>query len=71
VAEAQMRALYDAYIQAKQRCNEDTSRYTYDAVSRSVQKQVTELIARSKAKSVDFKVVIQNGKAVLKAVPKV
>lgn len=70
VAEPQMRALYDAYIEAKKRCNEDVSRLSYDAVSRSVQKQVPELLTRYKARSVEFKVVIQGGKAVLKAVPK-
>jgi len=70
VAERQLRALYDAYIEAKRRCNEDVSRLTYEAVARSVQKQVPELLAKYKATSVEFKVVIQGGKAVLKAVPR-
>lgn len=70
VGEAQMRALYDSYIAAKKSCNEDVSRLTYDAVAKSVQKQVPELLERYKAKSVEFRVVIQGGKAVLKAVPK-
>ena len=65
-----MRALYDAYVAAKKSCNEDVSRITYDAVARSVQKQLPELMTRYKAKSVEFKVAIQGGKAVLKAVPK-
>jgi hypothetical protein len=68
--DAQMRALYDAYIVAKKRCNEDVSRLTYEAVAKSVQKQVPELLAKYKAKSVEFKVVVQGGKAVLKAIPK-
>jgi hypothetical protein len=70
VGEQQMRELYDAYLAAKKSCNEDVSRLTYEAVARSVQKQVPELMARFKARSVEFKVVIQGGKAVLKAVPK-
>jgi hypothetical protein len=70
VGDEQMRALFDAYVAAKKRCNEDVSRLSYDAVSRSVQRQVPELLARFKAKTVEFKVVIQGGKAVLKAVPK-
>ena len=70
VGEQQMRALYDSYIAAKKSCNEDVSRLTYDVVARSVQKQVPELLTRYKAKSVEFRVVIQGGKAVLKAVPK-
>ncbi len=70
VGEPQLRALYDAYIEAKRRCNEDVSRLTYDAVAKSVQKQVPELLTRYKARSVEFKVVIQGGKALLKAVPR-
>ncbi|BDG03532.1 MXAN_5187 C-terminal domain-containing protein [Anaeromyxobacter oryzae] len=69
-SDPQLRALYDAYIAAKKRCNEDVSKLTYDAVARSVSKQVPELIAKYKAKSVDFKVEVRDGKAVLKAIPK-
>jgi hypothetical protein len=71
VGEAQMRALYDSYIAAKKSCNEDVSRLTYDAVAKSVQKQVPELLARFKAKSVEFRVEVKDGKAVLKAIPRV
>jgi hypothetical protein len=69
--DAQMRALYAAYIAAKKSCNEDVSRLTYDAVARSVSKQIPDIMARFKAKSVEFKVEVKAGKAVLKAVPKV
>ena len=71
VADAQMRALYDAYVTAKRRCNEDVSRLTYEAVAKSVSKQIPELMARFHARSVDFKVVIKDGKAILKAIPKI
>jgi hypothetical protein len=70
-SEAQLRALFDAYVDAKKRCNEDVSRLTYDAVARSVQKQVPELMTRFKAKRVEFRVEVKDGKAVLKAVPRV
>lgn len=70
LGEKQMRALYDAYLTAKKRCNEDTSRITFDAVARSVNKQIPELMTRFHAKAVDFKVVIKDGKAILKAVPR-
>jgi hypothetical protein len=69
--EAQMRALYDAYRAAKMTCREDVSKLSYEAVARSVAKQVPELIARFQAKSVEFRVEVKGGKAVLKAVPKV
>ncbi|HEU4384914.1 MAG TPA: MXAN_5187 C-terminal domain-containing protein [Anaeromyxobacteraceae bacterium] len=68
--DAQMRALYDAYVAAKKRCNEDTSRLSYDALKRRVEKQIPELLTQFHAKSVDFKVVIKDGQALLKAVPR-
>ncbi|ACL63376.1 conserved hypothetical protein [Anaeromyxobacter dehalogenans 2CP-1] len=69
--EARMRALYDAYISAKKQCHEDVSRLSYDVVARSVAKQVPEVMARFKAKSVDFRVEVKDGKAILKAIPRV
>jgi hypothetical protein len=71
MGEAQLRALFDAYVDAKRRCNEDVSRLTYEAVARTVTKQLPELMTRFKAKSVDFKVEVKDGRAVLKAIPKV
>jgi hypothetical protein len=68
--DAQMRALYDAYIVAKKRCNEDVSRLTFESVTKSVQKQIPDLLAKYKAKAIEFKVVVQGGKAVLKVIPK-
>ena len=70
MAEAQLRELYDAYVTAKKRCNEDTTNLTYDAVAKSVSKQIPEIMKQHKAKSVEFKVVIKDGKAKLTAVPK-
>ena len=70
-SEPQLRALYEAYVDAKKRCNEDVSRLTYEWLAKSVQKQVPELMARFKARSVDFRVEVKDGKAVLKAIPRV
>jgi hypothetical protein len=70
LAETEMRALYDQYVAAKRRCHEDVSKLSYEAVARSVAKQVPELMAKHHASSVDFKVVVKDGKAVLKAIPR-
>lgn len=59
-----------AYITAKKRCKESTVGITPEAIAQSLRKQVPALIEQHGAKSVDFKVVIKDGKAVLKAVPK-
>ena len=66
-----MRKLYDQYVAAKRSCNEDVSRISYDVVASTVSKQIPEIMTRFKAKSVEFKVEVKDGKAVLKAVPKV
>ena len=70
LADAQMRELYDAYVTAKKRCNEDTSKLTYDAVASSVAKQIPQIMKQHQARSVEFKVVIKDGRAILKAVPR-
>ncbi len=71
MTDKQMRALYDAYIGAKKKCREDVSRLSYEAVAGSVAKQIPELMKRYKARSVEFKVDVKDGRAVLKAIPKV
>jgi hypothetical protein len=71
MGETQMRALYNAYLAAKMTCREDVSKLTYEAVAKTVSKQIPELMARFKAKSVEFKVEVKEGKAILKAIPKV
>jgi len=70
LSEDKLKAVYDAYVSAKRRNKEDTSKMSYDNVAASLRKQVPELIKQHNAKSVEFKVVIKDGKAVLKAVPK-
>ncbi len=71
MSEAQLRSIYDAYVAAKKRCNEDVSRLSYEALAKTIAKQVPELLSKYGAKSVEFKVVIKDGRAVLKAVPRV
>jgi len=71
ITDQQLRALHAAYVEAKKRCNEDVSRLSYEALAKIVSKQVPELMAKYKAKTVEFKVVIKDGRAILKAVPRV
>jgi hypothetical protein len=70
-SEPQLRALFDAYVEAKRSCKEDVSRLSYESLAKSVQKQVPELMTRFKARSVDFRVEVKDGRAVLKAIPRV
>jgi hypothetical protein len=55
---------------AKKRCGEDTRSLTLDSVASTLKKQVPELMRQHNARSVEFKVVIKDGKAVLRALPK-
>lgn len=70
LSDQKIKAIYDAYVMAKKRCGEDTRNVTLDSVSATLRKQVPELMKQHSAKSVEFKVVIKDGKAVLRALPK-
>ncbi len=70
LAEPRLRAVYQAYLAAKKSCKEDVSRLSYESVADSLRKQVPELLERHGARDVEYKVVVKDGKAVLRAVPK-
>ncbi len=65
-----VKSLYDAYVTAKRRCHESTKGLTQDALGQTLRKQMTAIMNQYKCRSVEFKVVIKEGKAILKAVPK-
>jgi hypothetical protein len=64
-----MRKLYDVYMKAKKRTG-DSSNISYEALRAKLQKQIPAIKKKHGAKNVEFKVVLKNGKAVLKAIPK-
>jgi hypothetical protein len=70
LTDQKIKAIYEAYVMAKKRCGEDTRSLTLDAVASSLKKQVPELMKQHKARSVEFKVVIKDGRAVLRALPR-
>jgi hypothetical protein len=70
LSDDKLKAVYDAYVTAKRRNQEDTSKMNFETVAANLRKQVPELLKQHNAKSVEFKVVIKDGKATLKAVPK-
>ncbi len=63
-------AIYNAYVTAKRRCKENVKGLTRDALASSLKKQIPSIKKQYKCKTVEFKVVIKGGKAILKAVPK-
>jgi hypothetical protein len=70
LSDDKLRAVYDAYVTAKKRNQEDTSKMSFESVAANLRKQVPDLLKQHNAKNVEFKVVIKDGKATLKAVPK-
>jgi hypothetical protein len=71
LSENRLRSVYRAYVEAKRRCNEDTARLSFDAVVASLKKQVPELLQRHNARDVEYRVFVKDGKAILRAVPKI
>jgi hypothetical protein len=71
LSETRLRSVYRAYVEAKRRCNEDTTRLSFDAVAASLKRQVPELLDRHKVRDVEYRVFVKDGKAILRAVPKI
>jgi hypothetical protein len=69
LSDGKLRRLFDTYLVARQRTGEPTEGLTYEAIAERIRAQVPLLLQQHKAKSVEFKVVIKAGKAVLKAIP--
>jgi hypothetical protein len=70
LSDQKLRAVYDAYVTAKRRCQEDVSKLSYEQVAANLRKQVPDLVKKSGAQGVEFKIVIKDGKAILRALPK-
>ena len=69
LTEPKLRRLYQTYVNARKRCGEKVD-LRYEDMAAALRKQVPKLIKETGAKTVEFKVVIRSGKAVLKALPK-
>lgn len=70
LSEAQIRQIFDTYVVARKRTNESTAGVTFDGMAATLRKQVPQLMKKHDASAIDFKVVIKDGKAVLKAIPR-
>jgi hypothetical protein len=63
LSEERMKAIYRAYVTARKKTNEPTDSLTYAKIAMLLKKQAAE-----KTDVTDFKVVIRNGKAIIKTV---
>lgn len=69
LTEPKLRRLYQTYVGARKRCGEPAD-LRYEDMAAALRKQVPKLMKSTGAKSVEFKVVIRKGQAILKALPK-
>jgi hypothetical protein len=70
LSDSKIDAIYNAYLTAKKRCRESTNGLTRDALANSLRNQIPNILRKQNCKSVEFKVVIRNNRAILKVVPK-
>lgn len=68
--DSRLRGLYDAYVQAREKTGQPTKGITYEKMVNSINKQLPQIQKKHGSKKVEFCVVVKNGKAILKAVPK-
>ncbi len=60
--------VYDKYMQARAQCGQSTD-LGFDAVRDALKKQVRQIKANFQCESVKFRIVVEDGKAKVKAVP--
>jgi len=65
-----VRKIYESYVQARRACRESTSNITEGKLEEMLRTSVDKLRSKHAGKSIDFDVVIKDGKAVLKPVVK-
>ena len=61
--------LFDSYVSAREACGQGSAGITREKLDALVAKQSAQLRARSGCQEVKFRVVVENGKAKLKASP--
>ena len=63
-------SIYDAYVSARQACGQDTRALSPEKLAAILKKQEQQIRAKLGCAGVGFKVVVEDGKAKLKAIPK-
>ena len=68
--EARTRAVFDRLVETKRRLNESTDSLSYDSLRQSLQRQTEKMREKHGCRDVDFDVVVKDGKAFLKPIPR-
>lgn len=70
MSDADVSALYNKYIQAKQAVGEQAGPGAYNKLLRTINQQAPKIMEQYKAKGVDFTVVVKDNQVVIRAKPK-
>ena len=65
-----MKRIYDDYVAARRRNNERVDNVKYETLQRSIQDMMPKLREKHVGKSIDFEVVVRDGRVGLKPVTK-
>lgn len=68
--DAQLRAVYDRYVDARRQNNERVDNLKFETVAASIEKMMPELRKKHAGKQIDFEVVVKDGRVGLKPVAK-
>jgi hypothetical protein len=69
LGDANLRRVFDSFKAAKEACREDVSQLSFESLASTLRQQAPAILAKHQAASVQFKVAVIEGKAVLKAIP--
>ncbi len=67
--DAYVRQVFDEFLSLKKSCNEPTSGLTFEKFSQKLERNRSELMAKTGCRDVRFTVYVKEGKAALKATP--
>jgi hypothetical protein len=70
ISDRQIREIYDKYLDARMKNKESTETVKIDKLARTVREMMPKLKKKHEGKTIDFQVVITNGKVALKPVVK-
>lgn len=68
--EARTRAVFERLVETKRRLNESTDSLSFDGLRQSLQRQTEKMREKHGCRDVDFDVVVKDGKAFLKPIPR-
>jgi hypothetical protein len=70
IPDEKLRAVYDAYLRARAKAGDTSEGPPFERFAANLRRQVPEIIERHRCRSVEFKIAVGDGRAILKVLPK-